>query len=138
MGKSGFKIERAAGGENTLYHDVAEVFRVYRQVTWQMQAKIHQVKARFHREYGTDIDDFLESVYAAGLDVAREEPIPGVTSELIFNKATTPEKVLLKKDGLMDYLENEPVDVLITFGAGNIDRLVEPITRMLEKRLARQ
>ena len=69
---------------------------------------------------------------------AREEPIPGVTSELIFNKATTPEKVLLKKDGLMDYLENEPVDVLITFGAGNIDRLVEPITRMLEKRLARQ
>ena len=52
MGKSGFKIERAAGGENTLYHDVAEVFRVYRQVTWQMQAKIHQVKARFHREYG--------------------------------------------------------------------------------------
>ena len=69
---------------------------------------------------------------------AREEPIPGVTSELIFNKATTPEKVLLKKDGLLDYLENEPVDVLITFGAGNIDRLVEPITRMLEKRLARQ
>lgn len=69
---------------------------------------------------------------------AREEPIPGVTSELIFNKATTLEKVLLKKDGLMDYLENEPVDVLITFGAGNIDRLVEPITRMLEKRLARQ
>ena len=73
MGKSGFKIERAAGGENTLYHDVAEVFRVYRQVTWQMQAKIHQVKARFHREYGTDIDDFLESVYAAGLDLNDDE-----------------------------------------------------------------
>ena len=66
---------------------------------------------------------------------AREEPIPGVTSELIFDKVTAPEKVLLKKEELMDYLRNEPVDVLATFGAGNIDRFIAPITELLEERL---
>lgn len=66
---------------------------------------------------------------------AREEPIPGVTSEIIYDKVTTPEKVLLKKEELMGYLEKEPVDVLVTFGAGNIDRFIEPIEDMLKKRV---
>ena len=57
---------------------------------------------------------------------AREEPIPGVTA---------PEKVLLKKEELMDYLADEPLDVLATFGAGNIDRFIEPITELLKSRL---
>lgn len=66
---------------------------------------------------------------------AREEPIPGVTSEIIYDKVTAPEKVLLKKEELMGYLEKEPVDVLVTFGAGNIDRFIEPIEDMLKKRV---
>ena len=66
---------------------------------------------------------------------AREEPIPGVTSDMIFKDVTAPEKVLLKKEELMDYLSEEPLDVLVTFGAGNIDRFIEPITKMLEERL---
>lgn len=65
---------------------------------------------------------------------AREEPIPGVTSEIIYDKVTAPDKVLLKKEELMGYLEKEPVDVLVTFGAGNIDRFIEPIEDMLKKR----
>lgn len=35
----------------------------------------------------------------------------------------------------MDYLSNEPIDVLATFGAGNIDRFIAPITELLEERL---
>jgi UDP-N-acetylmuramate--alanine ligase len=66
---------------------------------------------------------------------AREEPIPGVTSEIIFENVTAPEKVIMKKEELMDYLQNEPVDTLITFGAGNIDRYIRPITEMLCERL---
>lgn len=71
------------------------------------------------------------------LDVypAREEPIPGVTSEIIFDKVTAPEKVMLHKEELMGYLEKEPVDVLITFGAGNIADFIAPITELLEKRI---
>lgn len=87
--------------------------------------------------------DFARALSAADklilLDIypAREEPIPGVTSDLIFRDVTAPQKVLLPKEELMDYLEKEPVDVLVTFGAGNIDRFIDPITRMLEKRTAR-
>ncbi len=66
---------------------------------------------------------------------AREEPIPGVTSEMIFKDVTAPEKVLIKKEELMDYLADEPLDVLVTFGAGNIDRFIEPITELLKNRL---
>ena len=66
---------------------------------------------------------------------AREEPIPGVTSEIIFKDVTAPEKVLLKKEELMDYLAKEPIDVLVSFGAGNIDRFIEPITELLKSRL---
>ena len=66
---------------------------------------------------------------------AREEPIPGVTSSIIFDRVTAPEKVLLRKEELMDYLEKEPLDVLATFGAGNVDRFIGPITEMLKKRI---
>lgn len=85
-------------------------------------------------------DDFAKALSGVDklilLDIypAREEPIPGVTSEIIFDKVTAPEKVLMTKEELMDYLRNEPVDTLITFGAGNIDRFIGPITEMLRKR----
>ena len=64
---------------------------------------------------------------------ARELPIPGVTSEIIF-KDITSEKVLIRREELMGYLQNEPVEVLATLGAGDIDRFVGEIAEMLEKR----
>lgn len=85
-------------------------------------------------------DEFAEALSGVDklilLDIypAREEPIPGVTSEIIFEKVTAPKKVIMKKEELMEYLQNEPVDTLITFGAGNIDRFIRPITEMLCQR----
>ena len=66
---------------------------------------------------------------------AREEPIPGVTSEIILEGVTAPERVLIPKEELMDYLAQEPVDVVATFGAGNIDRFIGPIAQMLRSRV---
>ena len=66
---------------------------------------------------------------------AREEPLPGVTSEIIFKDVTAPEKVMIEKDALLDFLAGEQVDVLVTFGAGNIDRFTGPITELLRQRL---
>lgn len=86
-------------------------------------------------------DEFAKALSAVDklilLDIypAREEPIPGVSSRLVFDKVTAPEKVLLKKDMLMKYLEDEKIDTLITFGAGNIDRFIPQITEMLSKRV---
>ena len=65
---------------------------------------------------------------------AREEPIPGVTSEIIFKDVTAPEKLLITKEQLMATLEKETPGVLVTFGAGNIDRFTGSITEMLESR----
>ena len=85
-------------------------------------------------------DEFAEALSKVDklimLDIypAREEPIPGVTSEIIFDNVTAPEKVIMVKEELMDYLRNEPIDTLITFGAGNIDRFIGPITEMLCQR----
>ena len=66
---------------------------------------------------------------------AREEPIPGVTSEIIFKDITAPEKLMMHKEDLMEYLGKEDIDVLVTFGAGDIDRFIGPITEMLETRI---
>lgn len=83
-------------------------------------------------------DEFAQALSNADklilLDIypAREEPIPGVTSEIIFNKVTSPEKILIRKEELMDTLKHEETDVLVTFGAGNIDRFIEPISKLLQ------
>ena len=84
--------------------------------------------------------EFAEALSGADklilLDIypAREEPIPGVTSKIIFDDVTAAEKVLLRREELMDYISEEPVELLVTLGAGDIDRFVGPIAEMLRKR----
>lgn len=85
-------------------------------------------------------DDFAKALSAVDklilLEIypAREEPIPGVTSEIIFKNVTAPEKVLLRRDEFMEYMEGEDVELFVTLGAGDIDRFVEPIAKMLGKK----
>ena len=68
---------------------------------------------------------------------AREEPIPGVTSEIIFNDADAPYKVLLKKEELLEWIEEQELEgkeLFMTLGAGDIDRLVGPVAEILTKK----
>ena len=82
-------------------------------------------------------DEFAEAL--SGLDAlimlpiypARELPIPGVCSEMILDKVTLKDKQLVPKDQLMDTLAKRKLDCLITFGAGDIDRFIEPIENWL-------
>ena len=82
-------------------------------------------------------DDFAEAL--SGLDAlimlpiypARELPIPGVCSEMILDKVTLTDKQLVPKDRLMETLAQRKIDCLITFGAGDIDRFIEPIENWL-------
>ena len=70
---------------------------------------------------------------------ARELPIPGVTSEIIFDAVTAPEKVLMKKDELLDWMKEQTLDgkeLFMTLGAGDIDRLVGPIGEILKEKHA--
>ena len=64
---------------------------------------------------------------------AREEPISGITSEIIFNKVSTADKVLCHKENVIDELHKRECDVVLTLGAGDIDQLVNPITDYLKQ-----
>jgi UDP-N-acetylmuramate--alanine ligase len=68
---------------------------------------------------------------------ARELPIPGVTSEIIFNDVTAPEKVLMKKEELLEWVREQKLEgkeLFMTLGAGDIDRLVGPIGDILNEK----
>ena len=91
-------------------------------------------------------DEFAEALSLADrvilLDIypAREEPIPGVTSEIIFKGITAPEKILMKKEELLEYLQGQSLEgreLFITLGAGDIDRLVGPIGKLLTEKYDR-
>jgi len=64
---------------------------------------------------------------------AREEPIEGVTSEMIFKNVTIANKIMSSKNELMEKLKKLNPEVLITMGAGDIDRFVEPIRKLYSK-----
>lgn len=67
MGKTGVINRDFTGEENNVYHDVIRLFKIYRAVNWRMQIKVNQVKHRIREEYGTDLDEFLDSIYQAGI-----------------------------------------------------------------------
>ena len=71
MGKTG--VITTQNKDNEAYHDVLALFKIYRSVSWRMQVQIGQVKHRFQSEYGTDVDEFLESLYHAGMDINEDE-----------------------------------------------------------------
>lgn len=64
---------------------------------------------------------------------ARELPIEGVTSALIFDRVKLNRKIMCSKENLMEELRKQHVEVLITLGAGDIDKWVEPIADMYRK-----
>lgn len=80
--------------------------------------------------------DLLDEVILLDIYPARELPMAGVTSELIFNKMKSEKKTLCSLDQVIDLLKVKEFDVLLTLGAGNIDQVVDPIIDMLHKQLA--
>lgn len=62
---------------------------------------------------------------------AREEPIPGVTSDMFFKDITSAVKIRCGKSDVLQKLEDLDIEVLATVGAGDIDTFVKPIKEML-------
>lgn len=54
--------------ENPLYHDTWILLRKYRDVVWSLELSVQQVRRQFEIEFGSSIEDFLESIYLAGVD----------------------------------------------------------------------
>ena len=56
--------------DNPLYHDTWMLLRKYRDVVWSLELSVQQARRKFQIEFGSSIEDFLESIYLAGVDFA--------------------------------------------------------------------
>jgi UDP-N-acetylmuramate--alanine ligase len=72
-----------------------------------------------------------DELYLMDIYPARELPIPGVDSDMVFKDVTSPVKWRVNKDNLMEKLSSAEIDVIVTVGAGDIDTFVQPIRKML-------
>ena len=63
---------------------------------------------------------------------ARELPIEGITSQALLNKVSLSDKCLSTKAELIDLIDRERPELLITMGAGDIDRFVEPLEKLIK------
>ena len=104
-----------------------------RKLTAVFQPHLYTRTRDFAAEFAAALDQ-ADRLILLDIYPAREEPIPGVTSEIIFDKVRSAEKALIRKEELMDTLEKEDIDIIATFGAGNIDRYIGPVTEMMERR----
>ncbi len=72
---------------------------------------------------------FLMDIYPA-----RELPIPGVDSDMLFKNITSKVKIRCNKNDLMERLAATDMELVATIGAGDIDTFVEPIKQLLKKK----
>ena len=77
--------------------------------------------------------NLLDHLILLDIYPARELPIEGVTSEIIFRNVRIKEKMMCSKDQLIEVLRKAEIEILVTLGAGDIDNYVEPIKQLLLK-----
>lgn len=75
-----------------------------------------------------------DALYLLEIYPARELPIPGVTSEIIFREVKCKEKTLLERKDLLESLKNANFDILMTLGAADIDRMLPSLSELLRLR----
>jgi UDP-N-acetylmuramate--alanine ligase len=78
--------------------------------------------------------DMADEVILLDIYPARELPMEGVTSKMITDRMTNKAHTILSKEGLLEYVKKAPLDLFITAGAGDIDKLVEPIKNILKNK----
>ena len=75
--------------------------------------------------------ELLDEVVLLPIYPAREKPISGITSDTILGKISKQDKYYVEKEQLLPLLKTLQPELLVTLGAGDIDRFVEPITEMI-------
>lgn len=105
-----------------------------KKLTGIFQPHLYSRTKDFAPEFAKSLS-LLDELILLDIYPAREKPIEGVSSKIIFDKVTCP-KTLCNKEELLPLLEKKnDIEVLLTVGAGDIDQLLEPIKQILEKKL---
>lgn len=106
-----------------------------KRITGIFQPHLYSRTHDFASDFASSLS-LLDELVLLDIYPAREEPIPGITSEIIFKDVTISDKHLIKKEELLDYIKSNlsTFEVVVMLGAGNIDRLIEPVKQILENR----
>lgn len=106
-----------------------------RKVTVIFQPHLYTRTRDLALEFALSFRNTADEVILLDIYPAREEPLPGVTSELIFSKIPNKGKYLYHFHDLLTQLQNHELEVVVTVGAGNIDTLVPQIKELMMKQL---
>ena len=119
-----------------IYQSVKSIRELYkdRKITAIFQPHLYTRTRDFHKEFAEALSQ-LDEIILCDIYPAREEPIPGVTSKLIYDhlKAGV-EKSMIHKDEVLDFVKSRDFDVLMILGAGDLDNYVPQITKIIENK----
>ncbi len=105
-----------------------------RKITALFQPHLYTRTRDFYREFADSLS-LLDEVVLCEIYPAREEPIPGVTSRLIYdNLRPGIEREIISKENVLDYVRSRDFDVLIVLGAGDLDNYVEQIAAIIKEK----
>mgnify|MGYP003761291731 FL=1 len=116
---------------------IASIRQLYpeKKITGVFQPHLYSRTQSFYREFAKSLS-LLDRVILLDIYPAREQPIKGISSQLIYDELdSSVEKRLIKKDELLHIIEDESIEVLITLGAGDINTFVPFIKNILLKKL---
>ena len=120
------EILQSAKSLKELYHD--------RKITAIFQPHLYTRTRDFYKDFAAALSHFDE-VILTEIYPAREKPIPGVTSELIYNNLKPGiEKSIIRKDDVLDFVKARDFDVLVVLGAGNLNDYVPQIADILKSK----
>lgn len=119
------EIYQSAKSLRELYHD--------RHVTAIFQPHLYTRTRDFYKEFAEALSQ-LDEVILCDIYPAREAPIPGVTSALIYNELTCKEKSMIHKEDVIDLIKKRDFDVLVVLGAGDLDNYVPQMTKIIENK----
>ena len=105
-----------------------------RKITALFQPHLYTRTRDFYKDFAEALS-MLDEVILCDIYPAREEPIPGVTSQLIYdNLAEGVKKSMVRKDEVLDMVKSRDFDVLVVLGAGDLDNLVPQIADIIKEK----
>lgn len=115
---------------------VKSIRELYRdkKITAIFQPHLYTRTRDFYRDFADSLS-LLDEVILTDIYPAREKPIPGISSQLIYdNLRPGIEKTLCRKEDVLNLLKDKPLEVIIVLGAGDLDNYVPEIKKLLEER----
>ncbi len=121
---------------NEINQSVKSVRELYKdkKIAAIFQPHLYTRTRDFYKEFADSLS-LLDTVYLCDIYPAREQPIPGVTSKIIYdNLRDGMEKYLIHKEDILNIAKTGDFEVLISLGAGDIENYVPEITKILTER----